>query len=143
MSALGSYVRIRTGDLDRCLALAGAPPDVFSREWTAAVLEEVVFEGSGHLLSSYFLAQTSLNEIEDPFDSPDGVTLAQVFTAAFPARVALALPELDPKALSEFCLDEWGNDASDISAGIASAHTFFKTGMARVGNGEAVVFIIS
>ena len=141
---MGATYAFVTADLDRCLALAAAAkPEVFTRDWTAAVLEEVVFEDSGHLLSSYFLAQTSLNEIEDPFDSPDGVTLAQVFTAAFPARVALPLPELDAKALAEFCLDEWGSDGSGMAAGIMAAHTFFKAGMARVGSGEAVVFIIS
>jgi hypothetical protein len=160
MSAIGSYVRIGTQDLDRCLALASRvtrqPPskwpwqakaetglDAFARAWAAAVLEEVVFDGSGHLLSSYVLAQNELNNLEDPFDSPEGITLANVFTAAFPVRIAQPFPALDERALEEFCRSEWGDEGPDMYSGLARAHAFFDAGVSRVASGEAVVFIIA
>jgi hypothetical protein len=77
--------------------------DTFVREWDAAVLEEVDLDGSGYLLSSYFLAQNVLNGLPDPFDAPEGLTLAKVFTAAFPLRAPLSLPTLEAKALAAFC----------------------------------------
>jgi hypothetical protein len=160
VSAIGSYVRIATPDLDRCLEIASRVTteqpfrwpwqaktenarEVFAREWAAAVREEVVLDGSGHLLSSYFLAQSELNSLEDPFDSREGMILARVFTAAFPARVAQALPELERNALEEFCVSEWGDEGREACAGLARAHEFFKTGMASITQNEAVVFIIS
>ena len=143
MSAIGSYVRIRTQDLDRCLELASPASDAFAREWQAAVVEEVVFEASGHVLSAYFLAQNELNALPDPFDSPDGLILANVFTAAFPARAPQAFPELDGPALRELCESEWGADGAAMFACLVDAHAFFKKGLSRIREHEAVVFIIS
>ena len=143
MSAIGSYVRIRTADLDRCLELASRDSSDFAREWDAAVLEEVDFDGSGWVLSSYFLAQSHLNDLADPFDSAEGMTLAKVFTAAFPVRAPQPLPELDAKALQEFCASEWDTVAAAVCDGIVQAHAFLTMGMARIAQGEAVVFIIS
>lgn len=160
MSAIGSYVRIGTQDLDRCLEMASrvtteqpfrwpwqAKPEnareVFAREWAAAVREEVVLDGSGHLLSSYFLAQSELNNLEDPFDSPEGIVLARVFTAAFPARAPQVLPALERNALEEFCASQWGDEGREACEGLARAHEFFQTGMSAITQNEAVVFIIS
>jgi hypothetical protein len=147
MSAIGSYVRLRTADLDRCLELASrraeSSLDAFSREWASAVLEEVVFEGSGHLLSSYFLAQGAVNGLDDPFDSAEGTTLARVFTAAFPARAAHPLPEFNEEALRQFCEAEWGGEGPSMCDGIAAAHAFFKAGMAHIRGDQVVVFIVS
>jgi hypothetical protein len=160
MSAIGSYVRIRTTDLDRCLELAAPASsegkfrwpwqpraetgrERFTREWEAAVLEEVDFDGSGYVLASYFLAQGALNGLDDPFESPEADRLANVFTAALPVRVRRVFPELDANGLREFCATEWGADAPGMHAAILKAHEFFRAGMSRVTSEEAVVFIIS
>ena len=160
MSAIGRCVRMKTSDLDRCLAIAAqvtpAPPsrwpwqkpaeslaDVFAREWAGAVLDDDVFAGSGYLLSSYFLAQNELNGVPDPFDSPEGLTLAKVFTAAFPVRAPQALPPLDPTTLAAFCDDEWGDDGPGMFQGIQQADGFLRAGMSRRREGEAVVFLIA
>ena len=47
----------------------------------------------------------------DPFDSPEGMILAKVFTAAFPARARQVLPALERNALEKFCVSEWGDEA--------------------------------
>ena len=160
MSAIATYVRMRTADLDRCLELAaGATPDrpfrwpwqakvestreTFHREWAAAVLEEVVFDGSGHLVSSYFLAQTDVNGIDDPFESAEAAALSRIFTAAFPVRTPLPLPEFSDQALRQFCESEWGDEGPEAHQGIAAAHSFIKAGMARIRPNEAVIFIVS
>ena len=160
MSAIGKYVRMRTADLDRCLELASrATPDrpfrwpwqtkaestqeTFHREWASAVLEEVVFDGSGHVLSSYFLAQEEVNGVDDPFASAEAAALGRVFTAAFAARAALRLPELSDQALRQFCESEWDDEGPEMHQAIAAAHVFVKAGMARIRSDEAVVFIVS
>src|SRR5262245_2495841 len=134
---------MKTGDLDQCLALAASIPpppkskwpwqtssqkerDAFLRAWTSAILEETVLDGSGHLLSSYFLAQNELNGLSDPFDAPEGLTLGKVFTAAFPVRAPQALPPLDAKALAAFCDDEWGDDGPGMCEGLARTDAFLK-----------------
>jgi hypothetical protein len=160
VSAIGSCVRMKTSDLDRCLGLAAqitTPPppkwpwqkkpatgrDAFVREWAAAIQEELVFDGSGHLLTSYFLAQNDVNGLTDPFDEPEGLALAKVFTAAFPVRVPQPFPAFDPKALAAFCDDEWGDGGPERCEGIARVDAFLKTGLARIDDSHSVVFIIS
>ena len=149
---------MRSHDLDRCLELASrvepegrkwpwqsaseSGGEVFAREWAAAVQEEVVFDGSGDLLTAYFLAQSTLNDLDDPFDSPEGMILAKVFTAAFPARAVARFPALEERALKEFCADEWGDDGPGVREGIAQAQAFVESGMARIGPDQAVVFVI-
>jgi hypothetical protein len=159
VSAIGSYVRMRASDLDRLLEQAAAVTsdrpfrwpwqpraessrERFEKEWDAATLEEVVFDGSGHVLGHYFLAQSELHDVVDPFDSAEAASLARVFTAAFAARVPQELRDFDEGALKEFCT-EWGDEAAAIHDGIVAAHAFFKEGMARIRDGEAVVFLIS
>src|SRR5262249_22643359 len=160
VSAIGSCVRMKTSDLDRCLALAGGitPPqksrwpwqkkldtgrDAFVREWAAAVLEEMVFDGSGYLLASYFLAQNEMNGLTDPFDEPEGLMLAKVFTAAFPVRVPHSLPALEPNALAAFCNKEWGDNGPGKCEGITRVDAFLKAGISRIDDNHSVVFIIS
>jgi hypothetical protein len=150
---------MRTSDLDRLLEQAAAATsdrpfrwpwqpraessrERFDHEWDAATLEEVVFDGSGHLLGQYFLAQSELHEVADPFESAEAAPLARVFTAAFAARVPQELRAFDESALRQFC-KEWGDEAPAMYDGIIAAHAFFKEGMARIRDGEAVVFIIS
>lgn len=160
MSAIGSYVCMRSADLERCLALAREANDMrpfrwpwqpkgessreaFEREWRKATLEEVVFEGSGHLLTSYFLAQSAVNELTDPFDQPEGAILGNVFTAAFVAREALALPEMERGALQRFCGSEWRDDGEEMCSGILAAHRFLQEGSKKVGKDSFVVFVVS
>lgn len=148
MSGIGICVRMKTSDLDRCLALAarvtpGNGRDAFTREWAAATLDEDVLEGSGFLLSSYFLAQSVLNGLPDPFDAPQGSTLAKIFTAAFPVRAPLALPPFEPKALADFCIAEWRDDGPAVCDGLAKADAFLKAGIARIDDTTSVVFIIA
>jgi hypothetical protein len=114
----------------------------FGREWDAAVLEEVVFDGSGYVLGSYFLAQAALNHFADPFDAAESADFAKVFTAAWPVRTQLSLPELDAGALRQFCAAEWSDDPQMYEA-VMQAHSFFKAGLGRVTEDEAVVFIIA
>jgi hypothetical protein len=57
--------------------------------------------------------------------------------------VAQPLPELDAKALQEFCASAWDKDAAAMYDGIVQVHGFLTAGMARIAQGEAVVFIIS
>jgi hypothetical protein len=134
---------MRAADLDRCLTLAAqaatGSADAFAREWRSATMEEVVFEHSGYVLASYFLAQGDLNDVSDPFDSPEGLVLAGVFTAAFPARTTFALPELERDALEAFCISEWGEDGVARCEPILAAHEFFKHGMSRITPDTAVV----
>ena len=160
MSAIGSYVRIRPTDLDRCLVLAErATPErpfrwpwqpkvestleTFTREWAAATLDEAVFDYSGYALGSYFLAQGELNKIEDPFDAPESQCFSKVFTAAFCARTPRSFPPMDQAALERFCRSEWPDDAPGMVDAIKGAHDFFRAGMSRVTGSEVVVFIIS
>jgi hypothetical protein len=160
MSAIGSYVRMRTPHLDRCIELADkVSPDqrkwpwqsksdsnreAFLRAWAAAALEEVDLDGSGYLLASYFLAQSELNQVTDPFDLPDGLALAKVFTGAFTVRTREPFPALDAGALKEFCVSEWGEEESpQRQDGIVRVHAFIESGLSRIGDGEAGVFIIA
>jgi hypothetical protein len=147
MSAIGSHVLMRTPDLERCMTLAAQAAngnrEAFARAWQSATLEEVAFAYSGYTLASYFLAQHDLNGLPDPFDSPEGLVLANVFTAAFPARTPLPLPELEREALEGFCVSEWGPEGADRCEAILAAHEFFKRGMSHIGPDQAVVFIIS
>ena len=143
MSALGLYVRIRTADLDRCLAIPAGDRKAFAEAWKAATLDQVDFGYSGYVLGSYFLAQGALNGIDDAFESPEATRLSNFFTGAFAARAPQQLPPLDPAELEKFCVDEWGQDGTPMREAILAAHDFFAAGMARVTEDEAVVFIIS
>lgn len=160
MSAIGSYVRLKESDLARCLQLAtSATPhrpfrwpwqaraesslEAFEGEWTSAVLEEVVFDESGYLLASYFLAQAALNHVTDPFDSVEGKILAKVFTGGVPVRDPRAFPELPTGALEAFCRSEWGDEGEGMAEGIAAAHAFFNAGISLATRDEPTVFIIA
>ena len=151
---------MKTSDLERCLALAAqitTPPkskwpwqkkpdtgrDAFVREWGAAIEEELVFDGSGYLLASYFLAQNEMNGLTDPFDEPEGLTLAKVFTAAFPVRAPQSLPPLEPKALAAFCGNEWGDEGPGKCEGIIQVDAFLRAGLSRIDEHHAVVFVIA
>ena len=158
MSAIGSYVCMRPADLERCLDLArevtASPPsrwpwqakaetprERFAREWQKAIIQEVVFDGAGELLSSYFLAQDAVNGFPDPFEQPEAAIFAKVFPAAFAVREALILPEMERGALQQFCEAEWDTNAGEMCAG--SAHRFLKEGLARAAENTSVVFVIS
>jgi hypothetical protein len=95
------------------------------------------------VLASYFLAQSAVNQLADPFDSPDSGGFGSVFTGAFMVRTPQAFPTFEAAALQQFCKAEWGEDGPDACEAILAAHAFFAAGMAEVTIDYAVVFIIS
>jgi plasmid stabilization system protein ParE len=117
--------------------------EIFAREWDGAILEEVTFGESGHLLSSYFLAQAEVNQLPDPFDSAESKRFERAFTAAFVVRSASRMPEMPAGPLASFCATEWGTDASGMHEGLAAAHHFLNQGLARATATEPIVFIIA
>ncbi len=160
MSAIGIYIRMRAKDLDRCMGLAEhASPerpfrwlwqpkaesgfDIFAREWDEAILEEVTFGESGHLLSSYFLAQAVVNQLPNPFDSAESKRFERVFTGAFVARSPSRIPDLPAGPLASFCASEWGADASSMREGLGSVHNFLNQGLARATAADPIVFIVA
>ena len=132
MSAIGSYVRMRLPDLDRLLEQAAAVTADRPFRWPWQPRAE----------SSRERFEKEWDAATDPFDSAESAPLARVFTAAFAARAPQELRDFDDGALREFCT-EWGDEAAAIHDGIVAAHAFFQEGMARIRDGEAVVFIIS
>jgi hypothetical protein len=160
MSATGWYVVLTKRDLERCLDLARRVQrestgrwfwkktietgrDEFDRAWNAAVTKKIEFEHSGFALADYFTAQQEVNGYrEDPFDSPDGLALARVFTSAYPVTTPTTFPPLVAASLKAFCAEEYGEDDVSGLQAIQAAHEFYAEGISQVSAEAAVVFAI-
>lgn len=162
MSAIGTYVRIRRSDLERCIKLAatihretpGRWPWTksvefgrreFDHAWQAGTIEQVEFGYSGYVLNDYLTAQEAINGYaHSPFDSTDAMVLEKAFAAAFPIFSPMSFPELPDQALLTFCVQQYGQtDASTMFEAIQAAHEFYRSGIAGVTSQESVVFVIS
>jgi hypothetical protein len=160
MSAIGSYVVLRRGAWQGCLALAQnvriqttgrwifkqsrvAGTEEFRRAWQAAVVLEAEFDHSGYVLGNYLDAQQAVNGVAlvDEQSQP-AKALSKVFTAGFFFDAPVVVPDLPAEELLAFCREEYGGDAPGMVEAITAAHRFYLRGLAEISPEHVVVFVI-
>ena len=95
------------------------------------------------MLGNYLDAQRAINQIVMFNEQSEaGRALSKVFTAAFPFDAPFSPPPLSPERLLAFCREEYGADAPAMVEAIQAAEAFYRRGLAAIGPGSVVVFII-